>query len=155
MGCLPVNLMLEKQYLKFIWNFFNSPYYLHKSVGKYSVYSGGSILAENIRYLMYKIMTLALMIGMIPLVMLLIEYVYITLTISLLIMHVLLSMLLLIYVMMREIIIIIHYIYILCICSSKPHLSLRSIIAAGIFTCDGCARDPYFYVPAETQSYVI
>ena len=23
------------------------------------------------------------------------------------------------------------------------------------FTCDGCARDPYFYVPAETQSYVI
>ena len=26
---------------------------------------------------------------------------------------------------------------------------------AGIFTCDGCARDPYFYVPAETQSYVI
>ena len=21
----------------------------------------------------------------------------------------------------------------------------------GIFTCDGCARDPYFYVPAETQ----
>ena len=27
--------------------------------------------------------------------------------------------------------------------------------AAGIFTCDGCARDPYFYVPAETQSYVI
>ena len=25
----------------------------------------------------------------------------------------------------------------------------------GIFTCDGCARDLYFYVPAETQSYVI
>ena len=23
------------------------------------------------------------------------------------------------------------------ICSSKPHLSLRSIIAAGMFTCDG------------------
>ena len=51
---------------------------------------------------------------------------------------------------------IVHYIlYIICICSSKPHLSLRSIIAAGIFTCDGCARDPYFYVSAETQSYVI
>ena len=32
---------------------------------------------------------------------------------------------------------------------------LRSIIAADIFTCDGCAREPYFYVPAETQSYVI
>ena len=25
----------------------------------------------------------------------------------------------------------------------------------GIFTCDGCARDPYFHVPAETQSYAI
>ena len=24
-----------------------------------------------------------------------------------------------------------------------------------VFTCDVCARDPYFYVPAETQSYVI
>ena len=24
-----------------------------------------------------------------------------------------------------------------------------------IFTCVGCARDPYFYVPVETQSYVI
>ena len=24
-----------------------------------------------------------------------------------------------------------------------------------IFTCDGCARNPYFYMPAETQSYVI
>ena len=25
----------------------------------------------------------------------------------------------------------------------------------GIFTCDGCARDPYFCVPAETQSLPI
>ena len=24
----------------------------------------------------------------------------------------------------------------------------------GIFTCNGCARDPYFYVPAETQSVI-
>ena len=95
----------------------------------------------------------------------------------------------------------------ICICSSKLHLSLKSILAAGtsttasllatttvllpvllvdcrqstgsgsglywysggltwsigvlrcddhtgIFMCDGCARDSYFYVPAETQSYV-
>ena len=33
---------------------------------------------------------------------------------------------------------------------------LRSIVLrcddhTCIFTCDGCARDPYFYVPAETQ----
>ena len=32
---------------------------------------------------------------------------------------------------------------------------LRGDDHTGIFTCDGCARDPYFYVPAETQSYVI
>ena len=25
----------------------------------------------------------------------------------------------------------------------------------GIFTCDGCARDPYFCVPDETQSMPI
>ena len=29
---------------------------------------------------------------------------------------------------------------------------LRCDDHTGIFTCDGCARDPYFYVPAETQS---
>ena len=32
---------------------------------------------------------------------------------------------------------------------------LRCDDHTGIFTCDGCARGPYFYVPAETQSYVI
>ena len=32
---------------------------------------------------------------------------------------------------------------------------LRCDDHTSIFTCDGCARDPYFYVPAETQSYVI
>ena len=53
-GCLPVNLILEKRCIKFIWNRFNSRYELHKSVVKYSFYNGGSTLAENIRYLMYK-----------------------------------------------------------------------------------------------------
>ena len=54
-GCLPVNLKLEKRCIKFIWNLFNtSPYELHTSVVKYSFYNGGSTLAENIRYLMYK-----------------------------------------------------------------------------------------------------
>ena len=32
---------------------------------------------------------------------------------------------------------------------------LRCDDHTSIFTCGGCARDPYFYVPAETQSYVI
>ena len=35
------------------------------------------------------------------------------------------------------------------------NIVLRCDHHTGIFTCDGCARDPYFYVPAETQSYVI
>ena len=42
----------------------------------------------------------------------------------------------------------------------RAHFSLWSIVLrcddhTSIFTCDGCAWDPYFYVPAETQSYVI
>ena len=53
-GCLPVNLMLEKRCIKFMWNLFNSQYELHESVVKYSFYNGESTLAENIRYLMYK-----------------------------------------------------------------------------------------------------
>ena len=32
---------------------------------------------------------------------------------------------------------------------------LRCDDHTGIFTCDGCARDPYFYVPAETQRVVM
>ena len=32
---------------------------------------------------------------------------------------------------------------------------LRCDDHTGIFTCDECARDPYFFVPVETQSYVI
>ena len=32
---------------------------------------------------------------------------------------------------------------------------LRCDDHTGIFTCNGCAQDPYFYVPAKTQSYVI
>ena len=32
---------------------------------------------------------------------------------------------------------------------------LRCDDHTGIFTCDGCDRDTYFYVPAETQSYMI
>ena len=38
-GCLPVNLMVEKRRIKFIWNLFNGPYELHKSVAKYYFYN--------------------------------------------------------------------------------------------------------------------
>ena len=53
-GCLPINLMLEKRCIKFIWNFFNSTHELHKTVAINCFYNQGSTLAENIRYLMYK-----------------------------------------------------------------------------------------------------
>ena len=59
-GCLPINLMLEKRCIKFIWNFFNSTHELHKAVAvfkkntKSCFYNQWSTLAENIRYFMYK-----------------------------------------------------------------------------------------------------
>ena len=53
-GCLPINLMLEKRCIKFIWNFFNSTHELHKTVAINCFYNQGSTLAENIKYLMYK-----------------------------------------------------------------------------------------------------
>ena len=53
-GCLPINLMLEKRCIKFIWNLFNCTHELHKTVAVNCVYNQGSTLAENIRYLMYK-----------------------------------------------------------------------------------------------------
>ena len=53
-GCLPINLMLEKRWIKFIWNFFNCTHELHKTVAINCFYNQGSTLAENIRYLMYK-----------------------------------------------------------------------------------------------------
>ena len=31
-GCLPINLMLEKRCITFIWNIFNSTHELHKTV---------------------------------------------------------------------------------------------------------------------------
>ena len=41
--CLSVSLMFEyKQCITFIWNLFNSPYELHKSVIKYFFYNGAS-----------------------------------------------------------------------------------------------------------------
>ena len=53
-GFLPINLMLEKRCIKFIWNFFNSTHELHKAVAFNCFYNQGSTLAENIRYFMYK-----------------------------------------------------------------------------------------------------
>ena len=53
-GCFPINLMLEKRCITFIWNFFNSTHELHKTVAIDCFYNQGLALAENIRYLMHK-----------------------------------------------------------------------------------------------------
>ena len=51
---LPIDLLLGKRRIKFIWNLFNSSHKLHKSIGRGSFYNKGSSIAENIRYFMYK-----------------------------------------------------------------------------------------------------
>ena len=53
-----------------------------------------------------------------------------------------------------------HYSVLVLVLVYTQEGSLWSIVLrcddhTGIFTCDVCARDPYFYVPAKTQSYVI
>ena len=53
-NCLPFSLLLEKRCIKFIWNLFNSPYAMHKSVINGLFYNKGSTISENIRYFMYK-----------------------------------------------------------------------------------------------------
>ena len=53
-NCLPISLLLEKRCIKFIWNLFNSPYAIHKSVVNGSFHNKGSTISENIRYFMYK-----------------------------------------------------------------------------------------------------
>ena len=45
---------MEKRCIKFIWNLFNSPYAIHKSVVNGSFHNKGSTISENIRYFMYK-----------------------------------------------------------------------------------------------------
>ena len=53
-NCLPISLLLEKRCIQFIWNLFNSPYAVHKSVITCSYYNIGSTISENIRCFMYK-----------------------------------------------------------------------------------------------------
>ena len=53
-GCFPINVMLEKRYIKFSWDFFNSTHELHKAVAINCFHNQGSTLPENISYFMYK-----------------------------------------------------------------------------------------------------
>ena len=53
-NCLPIDILLEKRYIKFIFNIINSEHSLHSRIVLYSLYNGNTTLSENIRYFMYK-----------------------------------------------------------------------------------------------------
>ena len=53
-NCLPIEILLEKRCIKFIYNIINSEHSLHSRIALYSLYNGDTTLCENIRYFMYK-----------------------------------------------------------------------------------------------------
>lgn len=52
--CLPIDILLEKRCIKFLWNLINSNYLLHSKIAKYSLSNCDTKIGENIRYFMYK-----------------------------------------------------------------------------------------------------
>ena len=53
-NCLPIELLLEKRCIKFIYKIINSKHSLHSIITLYSLYNGDTTLGENIRNFMYK-----------------------------------------------------------------------------------------------------
>ena len=53
-NCLPIEILLEKRCIKFIYNIINSEHSLHSRIALYSLYNGDTTLGENIRYFMSK-----------------------------------------------------------------------------------------------------
>ena len=49
-NCLPIEILLEKWCIKFIYNIINSEHSLHSRIALYSLYNGDTTLGENIRY---------------------------------------------------------------------------------------------------------
>ena len=52
-NCLPIEILLEKRCIKFIYNIINSEHLLHSRIALYFLYNGDTTLGENIRYFMY------------------------------------------------------------------------------------------------------
>ena len=47
-NCLPIDILLEKRCIKFIYNIINSEHSLHSRIALYSLYNGDTTLGEHI-----------------------------------------------------------------------------------------------------------
>ena len=52
--CAPIDALLEKRCIKFVWSLFNSRYALYRRIVKMSFRNMNSTIAENIKYFTYK-----------------------------------------------------------------------------------------------------
>ena len=53
-NCLPLNIILEKRLLKFIWSIINSENRIVNNVFKFALNNRRSVLGKNFRYLAFK-----------------------------------------------------------------------------------------------------
>ena len=52
--CDSINCILEKRFVKFLWNSFNSDNVLFSRIIRYSMHNSDTTIGENVRYFMYK-----------------------------------------------------------------------------------------------------
>ena len=50
----PIEVILKKRCIKFVWSLFNSNYALYSNILRLSLQNGNSTMGENVRYLMHK-----------------------------------------------------------------------------------------------------
>ena len=53
-NCHPIEVILEKRCIKFVWSLFNSNYALYSDILRLSLQNGNLTVVENVRYLMHK-----------------------------------------------------------------------------------------------------
>ena len=53
-NCHPIEVILEKRCINFVWSLFNSNYALYSNILRLSLRNGNSTMGENVRYLMHK-----------------------------------------------------------------------------------------------------
>ena len=53
-NCHPIDVILEKRCIKFVWSLYNNNYALYSNTLRFSLQNGNSTLGKNVRYLMHK-----------------------------------------------------------------------------------------------------
>ena len=53
-NCHPIDVILEKRCIKFVWSLYDSNYALYSNILRFSLQNGNSTLGEIVRYLMHK-----------------------------------------------------------------------------------------------------